>query len=138
MRIQSDNICKGLVLFLKSDFILINKGTVFQQHALLSVSLSRGEIIRKRWKQTSWRNNHEHIPTETESHSVMSDSLQPHESPQNSPGKNIGVGCHTLLQGIIPTQGSNSGLPHCRQILYQLRHQGSPHIPTPPPSPQIP
>ena len=34
--------------------------------------------------------------------------------------------CHSLLQGIFPTQGSNPGLPHCRRILYQLSHQGSP------------
>ena len=38
----------------------------------------------------------------------------------NSPGKNTGVGCHALLQGIFLTQGSNPGLPHCRQILYCL------------------
>ena len=44
----------------------------------------------------------------------------------DSPGKNTGVGCHALLQGIFPTQGSNPGLPHCRQILYHLSHQGSP------------
>ena len=42
----------------------------------------------------------------------------------DSPGKNTGVGCHTLLQGIFPTQGSNPGLLHCRQILYRLSHQG--------------
>ena len=41
------------------------------------------------------------------------------------PGKNIGVGCHALLQGIFPTQGSNPGLLHCRRILYRLSHQGS-------------
>ena len=41
-------------------------------------------------------------------------------SPWNSPGQNTRVGSRTLLQGIFPTQGSNSGLPHCRQILYQL------------------
>ena len=46
----------------------------------------------------------------------------------DSPGKNTGVGCHALLQGIFPTQGSNPGLPHCRRILYQLSHQGSPRI----------
>ena len=46
----------------------------------------------------------------------------------DSPGKNTGVGCHTLLQGTFPTQGSNPGLPHCRQILYCLSHQGSPRI----------
>ena len=46
----------------------------------------------------------------------------------DSPGKNTGVGCHALLQGIFPTQGSNPGLPHCRQIRYHLSHQGSPRI----------
>ena len=43
----------------------------------------------------------------------------------DSPGKVTGVGCHVLLQGIFPTQGSNPGLPKCRQILYCLSHQGS-------------
>ena len=38
------------------------------------------------------------------------------------------MGCHALLQGISPTQGSNPGLPHCRQILYCLSYQGSPKI----------
>ena len=47
-------------------------------------------------------------------------------SPWISPGKNTGVGCHFFLQGILPTQGSNSNLPCCRQILYHLSHQGSP------------
>ena len=37
--------------------------------------------------------------------------------PRNFPGKSTGVGCHFLLQEIFPTQGSNQGLPHCRQIL---------------------
>ena len=46
----------------------------------------------------------------------------------DSPGKNIGVDCHALLQGIFPTQGSNPGLLHCWQILYQLSHKGSPGI----------
>ena len=36
--------------------------------------------------------------------------------------------CHALLQGISPTQGSIPGLFHCRQILYQLSHQGSPSM----------
>ena len=36
------------------------------------------------------------------------------------------MGCHSLLQGIFPTQGSNSGLPHCRNIHYHLSHQGNP------------
>ena len=42
----------------------------------------------------------------------------------DSPGENTGVGFHALLQGIFPTQGSNSGLQHYRQILYCLSHQG--------------
>ena len=39
-------------------------------------------------------------------------------------GKNTGVVCHSLLQGIFLTQGSNPCLPHCRQILYHLSHEG--------------
>ena len=63
-----------------------------------------------------------------ESLSVVSNSLRPQGlySPWNSLGQNTGVGSLSLLQGIFPTQGSNPGLPHCRQILYQLSHQGSP------------
>ena len=44
----------------------------------------------------------------------------------DSPGKNTGVGCHSLLQGIFPTQGSNPGLRHSKWILYCLSHLGSP------------
>ena len=66
----------------------------------------------------------------SESCSIVSDSLWPHGlySPWNSPGQNTGVGSLSLLQGIFPTQGSNPGLPHCRQILYQLSCKGSPRI----------
>ena len=54
----------------------------------------------------------------------MSDSLWPHGQnpmlcPWDSPGKNTGVGCHFLLQGIFLTQGLNPGLLHFGQILYQ-------------------
>ena len=45
--------------------------------------------------------------------------------PWNSPGQNTWVGNLPLLQGILPTQGSNPGLPHCGRILYQLSHKGS-------------
>ena len=67
---------------------------------------------------------------ESESRSVMSDSLRSHglHSPWNSPGQNAGVGSLSLLQGIFPTQGSNPGLSHCIQILYHLSHKGSPRI----------
>ena len=67
---------------------------------------------------------------ESESHSVISNSLWPHGlySPQNSPGQNTGVGSLSLLQGIFPTQGSNPGLLHCRWVLHQLSHQWRPRI----------
>ena len=70
------------------------------------------------------------LMTISESCSVVSDSLQPHGlySPWNSPGQNTGVGNLSLLQGIFPTQGSNPGLPHCRQILYQLSYKWSSRI----------
>ena len=60
----------------------------------------------------------------------MSNSLWPHGlySPWNSPGENARMGSFSLLQRIFPTQGSNPGLQHCRWILYQLSHKGSPTI----------
>ena len=56
--------------------------------------------------------------------------LLPHGlySSWNSPGQNTGVGSLSLLQGIVSTKGSNPGLLHCRRILYQLSHKGSPRI----------
>ena len=70
------------------------------------------------------------VVSESASRSVVSNSLQPHGlySPLNSLGQNTEVGSLSILQGIWPTQGSNPGLPHCRQILYQLSHKGSPSI----------
>ena len=72
------------------------------------------------------------LPTLCVSCSVTSNSLQPHGlkptrllCPWDSPGKNTGVGCHSLLQGIFLTQGPNPSFLHCRQILYCLSHQGS-------------
>ena len=66
--------------------------------------------------------------SESVSPSVTSSSLGPHGParllcPWDSPGKNTGVCCRALLQGIFLTQGSNIGLPHCRQILYHLSHR---------------
>ena len=68
--------------------------------------------------------------SESESRSVVSDSLPLYGlySPWNSLGQNTGVGSCSLLQGIFPTQGLNPALPHCRWILHQLSHQGSPRI----------
>ena len=62
---------------------------------------------------------------ELRSPAQQADSLS--AEPQGKP-KNAGVGSLSLLQGIFPTQGLNPGLPHCRQILYQLSHKGSPVI----------
>ena len=68
---------------------------------------------------------------ESVSHSVVSNSSWPHGlqpirllCPRDSPSKNTGVGCHFLLQGIFPTQGSNPDLPHCGQILYRWSYLG--------------
>ena len=60
----------------------------------------------------------------------MSNSLRPHRlySPWNSPDQNTEVGSHTLLQGIFPTQGSNPGLLHCRQILYHGGTREAPKV----------
>ena len=65
--------------------------------------------------------------------SFVLNSLQPHGLYPNrllclwnSPGMNTGVDCHSLLLGIFLTQGSNLGLPHCRQILYCLSYPESP------------
>ena len=65
------------------------------------------------------------------SHSVASNFLQPHglqptqlPYPWSSPGKNPGMGCHFLVQGIFSTQRLNLGLPRCRQFLDHLSHQG--------------
>ena len=71
------------------------------------------------------------IKSETVSCSGVSDSLQRHGQqpprllcPRDSPGKNTGVGCHALLQGIFADKGWNLHLLHCRQILYHLSYQG--------------
>ena len=64
---------------------------------------------------------------------VVSNSLRPMDCSQpgssvhgDSPGKNTGVGCHVLLQGIFPIQGSNPGLLHCRQIFLPSEPPGKP------------
>ena len=56
----------------------------------------------------------------------MSDSLGPHLCPWNFPGKNTGVGCHFLLQGIFLTQGLNLCLLHWQVDSLPLSHWESP------------
>ena len=91
---------------------------------------SRGKGLFSTSHTSKHSSNIRNSESENESCSVVSSSLQPHglHSQWNSPGQNTGVGSHSFLQGIFPTQGSNPGLPHCRWILYQLSHQGSPRI----------
>ena len=96
-----------------------------------TISILRWEFLI--WRKVNQIVQHHTIYTEerseSENHSIVSDSLQPHGlySPRNSPGQITGEGSLSLLQGIFPTQGLNPGLPHCRWILYQLSHQGSPN-----------
>ena len=104
-----------------------------QKHwRVVTISFSRASSQLRNWTWVSciasrWFTDWAMREAQNENRSVMSNSLRPDglSSPWNFPGQNTGVGSHSLLQGIFPTHGSNSGLPHCRQILYQLS-QGSP------------
>ena len=92
--------------------------------------------VAKSWTGLSNFHDHDVITYMcTSTHSVVSKSWKAYGlwparllCPWNSPGRNTGVGSHSLLQGIFPTQGSNPGIPQCRQVFYQLSHQGSPRI----------
>ena len=65
------------------------------------------------------------------SRSVVSDSVTPWTLVLQAPlsmgfsNKNTGVGCHFLLRGVFPTQGSNPALLSGREVLYHLSHWGS-------------
>ena len=80
--------------------------------------------------QFYYKNFCTYMKVASKSCSVMYDSLQPLGlySLWNSSGQNTGMGSHSLLQGIFPTQGLKPGLIHCRQILYQLKYTESPRI----------
>ena len=64
--------------------------------------------------------SHQGIPNESESHSVLSNSLGPH----GPSGQNRGVGSSSPSPADLPNLGSTRGLLHCRRILYQLSYQG--------------
>ena len=90
-------------------------------------------ISRQDWKETERSSQPLHNcqdVRESDSRSAVSDFFRPHGlySPWTPPGQNTGVGSLSLLQGIFPMQGSNPGLPHCSQILYELSHKGSPRM----------
>ena len=96
--------------------------------------LGWGTIVRERYIYIHLQAQHRRSSSKQREYvscSVTSDLLQPHGlQPSrflclwNSPGKNTGVGCDFLLQGIFLTQGSNLGPLHCRQILYHWATSG--------------
>ena len=79
-----------------------------------------GEVKEEMNGSNRWEKP-QHNPVSAKWKSLCHVSLWPHGlySPWNSPGQNTGVGSHSLLQGIFPTQGLNPCLLHCRWILYQ-------------------
>ena len=123
---------------LKSTDITANKSPCSQSYDFSHSYVGMWELNYKGWVLKNWsfwtlvleKTLQSTLDSESESHSVVSDSLRPHGlySPWNSPGQNTGEGSCSLLQGIFPAQDSNQGLPQCRQILYQLSHQESPRI----------
>ena len=108
---------------LKSEVLVLHEAGLWTNKLCLLLvikamdSLSSGFLLQWKWSENA-------------SCSAMSDFLRPHGlyRPWNSPGQNTWVSSLSLLQGIFPTQRSNRGLLHCRQILYQLSHKGSPRI----------
>ena len=107
------------------------RNTVYKEKAVFERTPILEVLLWVRYYQTALHTTNRWFhekKSESESHSIMSDSLWPHEPtsllcPWNSPGKTTGVGCHFLLQDIVPIQGSDPGLLYCRQIPYHLRLQ---------------
>ena len=93
-----------------------NKGPSSQSYGFSSSHVWMWELDHKEgWSEVKWK-------------SLRRVQLFATPWTWNFLGQNTGVGSLSLLQGIFPTQGSNPGLLHCRQILYQLSHKGSPRI----------
>ena len=133
-----ENICKVKRQLSEWEKIIANettdKGLISKTYnQLIQLNARKTNNPIKKWEKYLNRHFYKEdiqMAKVSESCSVVSNSLWPHGlySPWNSPGQNTGVGSLSLLQRIFPTQGSNPGLPHCRQILYQLSHKGSPRI----------
>ena len=133
---QAFSSCGKLgLLFICIAWASPGKDTGVDYHALLQgIFQTKGSnlcflwLLHYRWILYPWATGE--AQSESESCSVLSDSLRHRGlySPWNSPGQHTGMGSLFFLQWIFPTQGSNPDLLHCRQILYQLSHQGSPRI----------
>ena len=106
-------------------FRILSRKTIVVSHQKVTVVILSLEIPIQQIKH-SMEDIFEKSSNESESLSVMSDSLRPHGlSPWNSPGQNTGVCSLSLPWWIFLTQESNRGLLHHRRILYQLRYEGS-------------
>ena len=112
---------QGTGLYNKLLPLLLGKKQARTELLFLTTTCKLNNMEKQHYKKRKWK----------WSHSVPSNSLRPHGlqptrllCPGDFPGKGTGVCCHFLLQGIFPTQGSNPGFPHCRQMLYHLSHQG--------------
>ena len=113
-----------------SSLLCYTKDTLYKMEKIIAFPLR--VVMRFIWVKVckSIQNNvWQKVSLFSVSFSVVSNSLRPHGLyparllwSWNSPGKNTGVGIHSLLQGIFLTQGSKLGILHCRQILYHLSH----------------
>ena len=107
---KPDCLAVSCLSYLHSD--LYNKSWLFK-HLVRALSVVCS-LHRVQWRQKKRK---------WESVSCVWFFCNPMVCPWNSLGKNTGVGCHSLLQGIFLTQGSYWGLLHCRQSLYHLSYQ---------------
>ena len=117
------------MLFFLPRFFLHDPHSLMDTLLIMTVSHSHIQLLLTKartseQKTRQWARVHEN-ERESAHRSVVSDSLWPHRAHQvplswNFPGKNTGVDCHSLLQGIFPIKGLNLGLQHCKRILYRL------------------
>ena len=119
--------CPGTAILEETSSSAHSQGYVGDSTVITSTA-AKNKIFRKRSRSWSSFEQNRVLCLVAQSYPTLCDPMDcspPGSSVHgDSPGKNTGVGCHAFLQGIFPTPGSNSGLPHCRQILYHLSHKG--------------